>query len=141
MELAQSTRDRALDVIQIGELQGQLRHLTTAHRNCESMLVRTVEGRNEAWHRENVARARTHELEFYVDDLEEHNTYLHEEVHRLSNLLDPNHEPQADAMDPGVILADGSEQEEEEDPEELVMIDESDNEGGNISGMDTEPEV
>ena len=45
-------------------------------------------------------------------------------------------------MDPGVILADGSElEEEEEDPEELVMIDESDNEGGNISGMDTEPEV
>ena len=49
-------------------------------------------------------------------------------------------------MDPGVILANGSEleeeeEEEEEDPEELVMIDESDNEGGNISGMDTEPEV
>ena len=106
------------------------------------MLVRTVEGRNEAWHRENVARARTHELEFYVEDLEEHNTYLHEEVHRLSNLLDPNHEPQVDATDPGVIFVDGSEsEEEEEDPEELVMIDESDNEGGNISGMDTEPEV
>ena len=97
------------------------------------MLVRTVEGRNEAWHRENVARARTHELEFYVEDLEEHNTYLHEEVHRLSNLLDPNHEPQADAMDPGVILAD--------DSKELVMIDESDNEGDNITGMDTEPKV
>ena len=66
---------------------------------------------------------------------------MHEEVHRLSNLLDPNHEPQADAMDPGVILADDSESEEEEDPEELVMIDESDNEGRNISGMDTEPKV
>ena len=80
------------------------------------------------------------ELEFYVEDLEEHNTYLHEEVHRLSNLLNPNHEPQADAMDLDVILADDDES-EEEDPEELVMIDESDNEGGNISGMDTEPEV
>ena len=102
------------------------------------MLVRMVDGRNEAWHRENVARARTYELEFYVEDLEEHNTTLHEEVHRLSNLLDPNHEPQADAMNQGVILADGSEseEEEEEDPEELVMIDESDNEGGNISGME-----
>ena len=66
---------------------------------------------------------------------------MHEEVHRLSNLLDPNHEPQADAMDPGVILADDDESEEEEDPEELVMIYESDNEGGNNSGMDTEPEV
>ena len=130
-----------MDAIQVGELQDQLRHLTTAHRNCESMLVRMVEGRNGAWHREDVARARTHELEFYVEDLEEHNTYLHEEVHRLSNLLNSNHEPQADAMDPGVILADDDEEEEEEDPEELVMIDESDNEGGNISEMDTEPEV
>ena len=35
----------------------------------------------------------------------------------------------------------GGSESEEEDPEELVMIDESDNEGGNISGMDTEPEV
>ena len=106
--------------------------------------VRMVEGRNEAWHREDVARARTHELEFYVEDLEEHNTYLHEEVHRLSNLLDPNHEPQADAMDPGVIIADDDEleeEEEEEDPEELVMVDESDNEGGNVFGMDTDHEV
>ena len=62
IELAQATRDRALDVIQVGELQDQLRRLTTAHRNCECMLVRMVDGRNEAWHRENVARARTHEL-------------------------------------------------------------------------------
>ena len=106
------------------------------------MLVRMVEGRNEAWHREIIARARTHEVEFYVEDLEEHNTYLHEVVHRLSNLLDPNHEPQADAMDPGVIFADKSEsEEEEEDPEELVMIDESDEEGDNNSGMDTKPKV
>ena len=51
------------------------------------MLVRMVEGRNEAWHREDVARARAHELEFYVEDLEEYYTNLHEEVHRLNNLL------------------------------------------------------
>ena len=107
------------------------------------MLVRMVEGGNEAWHREDVARARAHELEFYVEDLEEYSTNLHEEVHRLNNLLDPNHEPQADAMDPGVIIADYHEleEEEEEDPEELVMVDESDNEGGNVSGMDTDHEV
>ena len=105
------------------------------------MLVRMVEGRNEAWHREDVARARVHELEFYVEDLDEYNTNLHEEVHRLSNLLDLNHEPQADGMDPSVIIADNDELEEEEDPEELVMVDESDNEGGNVSGMDTDHEV
>ena len=108
------------------------------------MLVRMVEGRNEAWLREDVARARAHELEFYVEDLEEHNTTFHEEVHRLSNLLDPNHEPQADAMDPGVVIADDDEleeEEEEEDLEELVMVDESDDEGGNVSDMDIDHEV
>ena len=127
----------------MGKLQDQLRRLTVAHQNCERMLIRLVEGRNEAWHREDIARARVHELEFYVEDLDEYNTNLHEEVHRLSNLLDPNHEPQADAMDPGVIIANDSEseEEEEEDPEELVMVDESDNEGGNVSGMDTDPEI
>ena len=51
-ELAQATRDRAMDAIEVGRLQEQLRRLTTAHRNCERMLIRTVEGRNEAWHRE-----------------------------------------------------------------------------------------
>ena len=56
-KLAQATRDRALDVIQVGKLQDQLRCLTTAHKNCERMLVRMVEGRHEAWHREDVARA------------------------------------------------------------------------------------
>ena len=92
-ELAQATRDRALDTIRLGKLKEQLKCSTTAHKNCERMLVRMVEGRNEAWHREDVARARAHELEFYVEDLEEYSTNLHEEVHRLNNLLDPNHEP------------------------------------------------
>ena len=102
-----------------------------------------VEERNEAWHREDVARAWAHELEFYVEDLEEYYTNLHEEVHRLNNLLNPNHEPQEDAMDPGAIIVDDDEleKEEEEDPEEVVMVNESDNEGGNVSGMDTDPEV
>ena len=132
-----------MDSIHVGELRDRLRCLTTAHQNCKRMLVHMVEGRNEAWHREDVARARAHELEFYVEDLEEHNTTLHEEVHRLSNLLDPNHEPQANEMDPGVIIADNDEleEEEEEDPKELVMINESDNEGGNVAGMDTDHEV
>ena len=61
----------------------------------------------------------------------------------LNNLLDPNHEPQADAMDLGVIIADDDEleEEEEEDPEELVMVNESGSKGGNVSSMDTDHEV
>ena len=46
-------------------------------------------------------------------------------------------------MDPGAIIADDDEleEEEEEDLEELVMVDESDNEGGDVSEMDTDHEV
>jgi hypothetical protein len=40
-------------------------------------------------------------------------------------------------MDPGIVLADGGEpdeeNEEEEDPEELVPIDDSDDEGSGVS--------
>ena len=45
-------------------------------------------------------------------------------------------------MDLGVIIADDDEpeEEEEEDPE-VVMVNESDNEGRNVSGMDTDHEV
>jgi hypothetical protein len=46
-------------------------------------------------------------------------------------------------MDPGVVLADGgepNEENEEDDPEELVPIDESDDEGSGVSRMDTDHE-
>ena len=46
-------------------------------------------------------------------------------------------------MDPGVIIVDNDEleEEEEEDLEELVMVDESDNESRTVSGMDIDHEV
>jgi chromosome segregation ATPase len=80
-ELAQATRDRAMDAIQVGELQGQLRRLTRAHLSCERMMGHLIEERNEAWRREDMARARTDKLEFYVEDIEEYNNNLHEELH------------------------------------------------------------
>jgi hypothetical protein len=52
--------------------------------------------------------------------------------------------PSAAELDPGVILADGGEFEEgseEEDTEEIELIDESNDEGGHVSGMDTDHEV
>jgi hypothetical protein len=51
--------------------------------------------------------------------------------------------PGAAELDPGVIVADGGEFEEEfeeEDPEELELVDESDDGGGRVSGMDTDHE-
>jgi hypothetical protein len=52
--------------------------------------------------------------------------------------------PGAAELDPSVILADGGEPEEEskeeEDPEEIELVDESDDEGGHVSRMDTDHE-
>jgi hypothetical protein len=69
-KLAQATRDRVNDAIQVGELQSQLRRLTGAHLSCERMMGHLVVERNEASHREDVARERAEELQFYVNDLE-----------------------------------------------------------------------
>jgi hypothetical protein len=51
--------------------------------------------------------------------------------------------PGAVELDPGVILANGGEskeESEEEYPKELELVDESDDEGGHVSGMDTDHE-
>lgn len=63
---------------------------------------------------------------------------LQHDVHRLNNIIDPIPLPGAAEIDPAVIVADDDMEvdDEEEDPEELVPMDESDDEGGNISGID-----
>jgi hypothetical protein len=106
------------------------------------MMGRLVTERNESWHREDVARERAEEFQFYVNDLEGDNQVLHEEVHQLFYQL--HSLPSAAELDPGVLLADGGESaeesEEEEDPKEMEPVDESDDEEGHVSGMDTDRE-
>jgi hypothetical protein len=75
------------------------------------MMGHLVEERNEPWHREDVARDRAKELEFYVNDLEGDNQILYEEVHQLFYQLHP---PLGAAkLDVGLILVDGGESKEE----------------------------
>jgi hypothetical protein len=62
-------------------------------------------------------------------------------VHQLFYQLHPP--PGAVELDLGVILADGGESMEEskeEDHEEIELVDESDDEGGHVSGVDTNHE-
>ena len=63
---------------------------------------------------------------------------LQHDVHRLNNIINPIPLPGAAEIDPAVIVADDDMEldEEEEEPEELVPIDERDDEGGNVSGID-----
>jgi uncharacterized protein YlxW (UPF0749 family) len=53
------------------------------------MLVHVMNQQDEAWHEENILRARQVELERQLDAVEEYNDNLHEEVHRLNNQLNP----------------------------------------------------
>jgi hypothetical protein len=81
------------------------------------------------------------ELDFYVNDLEGDNQILHEELYHMYYQLHPP--PGVAELDPGVILADGGESKEEpeeEDPEEIELVDESDDGGGHVLGMDTNHE-
>jgi glutathione S-transferase len=62
-----------------------VQRLTVANR----MLAHVMNQRDEAWHEENVLRARQVELEQRIEAAEEYNDNLHEEVHRLNNQLNP----------------------------------------------------
>jgi uncharacterized small protein (DUF1192 family) len=88
---------------------------------------------NESLEKETEARARVRELELYVTHLEQYNTVLHEEVHRLNDLMNPNHQPQAVEDDVGaVVVPDG--EDNEEDPEEDEPMMESGDDASHVTG-------
>ena len=100
-------------------------------------ITMTMELRNEAWTREDAANERVNELEFYVEDLEMDNAILHENVHMLYAQLHPPH-GDGEVTDEEMIVAPGEvENEEEEDPEELVYFSEED-EVSSDTGTDAE---
>ena len=122
MELETLHRAHAKDQEKLAEMQ---RYITM-----------NTELRNEAWTREDVANERIHELEFYVEDLEMDNAILHENVHLLYAQLHPPH-GDGEVTDEEMIidLGEVENEEEEEDPEELVYFSDEDEVS---SGMDTD---
>jgi hypothetical protein len=71
-----------------------------------------------------------------VAHLEQYNAILHEEVHRLHELMNLNHQPQAVEDDVGAVVVPGgeedSEEDDEEDPEEPML--ESGEEASHVTG-------
>jgi hypothetical protein len=132
-----------------------VQRLTEAHRNYQCMLVHVMNQQDEAWHEENILRARQVELEKQLAAIEEYNDNLHEEVHRLNNQLNPllSHDNDDDEeMGSGVFMAEGDdameingpenvppEEEEEEEEEELELA--SDEDGGEIFNTDSEDDA
>jgi hypothetical protein len=101
------------------------------------MLAHVMNQRDEAWHEENILRARQVELEQWIEVAEEYNDNLHEEVHRLNNQLNPllPHDNNEDeGMGSGVFMAEDNDdvevngpqdvppEEEEEEDEELEPV-------------------
>ena len=126
----------------------EVQRLTVAHHNYERMLIHVMNQRNEAWHEENVLRARQVELEQQVAVAEEYSDHLHEEVHLLHNQLHPLLPPDEDEMGSGVIMAEGDDVEingpedvphDEEEDEELEPA--SDEDGGEIFDTDSEDDA
>jgi hypothetical protein len=74
-----------------------------------------------------------------VANLEQYNAILHEEVHRLHDLMNPNHQPQAVEDDVCAVVVPGGEEDQEEndeeDPEEVEPMLESGEEASHITGM------
>jgi hypothetical protein len=87
---------------------------------------------NESLEKETEARARVRDLELYVTHLEEYNIILHEEVHRLHDLMNPNHQPQAVEDGVGAVVVPGGE--DNEDPEEVEPMLKSGEEASHVTG-------
>jgi hypothetical protein len=85
--------------------------------------------------KEMEVRARVRDLEFYVAHLEQYNAILHEEVHRLHDLMNPNRQPQAVEDDVGVVIVPGEEEDQEEDLEEVKPMLKSGEEASHVTGM------
>jgi len=137
--LEQVTHERDQETLEV-------QRLTVAHRNCERMLVHMLNQRNEAWHEENVLRARQVELEQQLAAAEEYNDNLHEEVHLLHNQLHPILPPEDEnEMGSGVIMAEGDDDMEVNGPEDAPPDEEleppSDEDGGEIFDTDSEDDA
>ena len=59
-QAVQKNSELSQDLLAVKE---QRDRVTTAHMNCERMLVHVLGQRNEAWHEEDTLRARQLELE------------------------------------------------------------------------------
>jgi hypothetical protein len=126
-----------------------VQRLIVANRNCQRMLVHVMNQRDEAWHEENLLRARQVELEQQLEATEEYNENLHEEVHCLNNQLNPllpHDNDEDEEIGSGVFMANGEDDmevngpqdvppEEEKEDEELEPV--SDEDGGEIFDTDS----
>jgi hypothetical protein len=59
---------------------------------------------------------------------------MHEEVYRLHDLMNPNHQPQAVEDDVSAVVISGGEDNEEEDPEEVESMLESGEVASHVTG-------
>jgi len=117
--------------------------MTEAHRNNENYLTHVLHQKNEAWNEGNRLNGRVAHLEQRLQIAEWQNDNLQVELHVMQGQLHPFHPPGAAEMEDGTVIIDdgmvvGEEGAKDEGP--VMDVDESDDEGGHASGMDTDDE-
>jgi hypothetical protein len=130
-----------------------VQRLIVAHRNYERMVFHVLNQRNEAWHEENILRARQVELEQQLAAVEEYNDNLHEEVHLLHNQLHPllpddnDDNTDDEGMGSGVFRAEGDDNIEINGPEDVPPEEDEelesvrDKDGGEIFDTNSEDDA
>jgi hypothetical protein len=73
--------------------QAEVMRLTTKIERLKCNMYFWKQCQNESLEKEMEARAHVRYLELYVGHLEQYNTILYEKVHRLHDLMNPNHQP------------------------------------------------
>jgi hypothetical protein len=73
--------------------QAEVARLTSEIEQLKRNMHFWKQCQNESLEKETESRARVRDLELYVAHLEQYNTILHEEVHRLHSLMNLNHQP------------------------------------------------
>jgi len=107
---------------QVGLMQVQLQDGAEMQQYMQEVLDVRTEQRDGAWALEDGYRNQIHTLQFRVEDMELWNDGLHEEVHYLHNLMDPNYQQMAVADDLGMV--DNGEEDKDEDNESGAELEE-----------------
>ena len=73
-------------------------------QKMRQLLEYNIQLRNDAWFREDLCHTQIQEQEQYINQMEVQNQELQLEVNRLTELMNPNYQPQEVQDDPGVVM-------------------------------------
>ena len=132
-EIEQLKAERSRLIADLAKARQEYQPVAETVEHLRHNIVQLIKQRDATWARENATRARLHELEQYVEQIEGYNDALHEEVHRLNNQLNPILVPRQEDPELGMVV--GPEEEEDDTDEEIEPMEDVHEEDGNDSDV------